>query len=147
MMRQLLHHRLAPAVGSDLSIQLAQLLAAQTEMDRAIGTIYGTVLHIQRAQEAMLGDLHVVTSQMGDLQRANAMTRSNQRTFDYQYHVLHDQVSRIGSRMETIDENVARISGTFSSFLQQLASFRPSASAGPLYRPDPSAPHLPPEST
>ncbi|KAL2458495.1 Uncharacterized protein Adt_45920 [Abeliophyllum distichum] len=37
----------ALAAGSDLSIQLAQLMAAQTEMGRAIGTIQGTVLHIQ----------------------------------------------------------------------------------------------------
>ncbi|KAL2491534.1 Uncharacterized protein Adt_27162 [Abeliophyllum distichum] len=120
---------LAPAADSNHSIQLAQLLAAQTEMSRAIGTIQGAVLHIQRAQEAVLGDLRVVTSQVGDLQHADAMTRSNQRTFDYQYHTLHDQVSRIGSRIETIDENVAHISRTVSSFSQQLASFSPSASA------------------
>ncbi|KAL2532403.1 Uncharacterized protein Adt_05754 [Abeliophyllum distichum] len=108
-----------PSIGSDLSIQLAQLLAAQTEMSQAIVTIQGVVLHIQRAQEVVLGDLRVVTS----------------------------QVSHIGSRMETIDENVARISGTVSSFSQQLASFRPSASARLLHRPDHSAPHLPLEST
>ncbi|KAL2480084.1 hypothetical protein Adt_33050 [Abeliophyllum distichum] len=84
----------APATGSDLSIQLAQLMAAHTEMGQAIGTIQG----------------------VRDLQRVDAMTRSNLRTFDYQYHQLHDQVSRIGSRMETINENVARISGTVSSF-------------------------------
>ncbi|KAL2472034.1 Uncharacterized protein Adt_40170 [Abeliophyllum distichum] len=97
----------APAVGSDLSIQMAQLMATQTEMGRAIGTIQGTVLHIQQTQDVVLGNLRIVTSQVGDLQRADAMTRSNLRTFDYQYHQLHDQVSRIGSRMETLDENVA----------------------------------------
>ncbi|KAL2457987.1 Uncharacterized protein Adt_46130 [Abeliophyllum distichum] len=137
----------APAVGLDLSIQLAQLMATQTEMGRAIGTIQGAVLHIQRAQDVVLGDLRIVTGQVGDLQRADAMTRSNLRTFDYQYHQLHDQVSRIGSRMETIDENVARISGTISSFSQQLASFPTSTSAGPPHQPDPSASHLPPRST
>ncbi|KAL2542417.1 Uncharacterized protein Adt_03395 [Abeliophyllum distichum] len=108
-----------PAVGSDLSIQLAQLMAAQTEISRAIGTIQGTVLHIQRTQDVVLGDLCVVTG----------------------------QVSRIGSRMETIDENVPRISGTVSSFSQQLASFPTSTSAGPPHQPDPSASHLPPGST
>ncbi|KAL2517834.1 Uncharacterized protein Adt_14081 [Abeliophyllum distichum] len=137
----------APAVGSDLNVQLAQLMAPQTEMGRAIGTIQGVVLHIQRTQDVVLGDLRVVTSQVGNLQRADAMTRSNLRTFDYQYHQLHDQVSRIGSRMETIDENVARISGTISSFSQQLASFPTSASAGPSHQPDPPASHLPPGST
>ncbi|KAL2458489.1 hypothetical protein Adt_45914 [Abeliophyllum distichum] len=104
---------------------------AQTEMGRAIGTIQGAVVHIQRAQDVVLGDLHVVTGQVGDLQLADAMTRSNLCTFDYQYHQLYDQVSRIGSRMETIDENVARISGTISSFSHQLASFPTSALAGP----------------
>ncbi|KAL2454305.1 hypothetical protein Adt_48196 [Abeliophyllum distichum] len=109
----------APAAGSDLSIQLSQLMAAQTEMGRAIGTIQGAVLHIQRAQDVVLGDLHVVTG----------------------------QVSRIGSRMETIDENVARISGTISSFSHQLASFPTSALAGPPHQPYPSASYLPPRST
>ncbi|KAL2486798.1 hypothetical protein Adt_31554 [Abeliophyllum distichum] len=136
-----------PAASSNLGIQLAQLLVAQTKMSRAIGTIQGAVLHIQRAQEALLGDLRVVTSQVGDLPRTDAMTWSNQRTFDYQYHALYDQVSRIGGCMETIDENVTRISGIVSNFSQQLASFSPSALAGPLHRPDPSAPHLPLEST
>ncbi|KAL2531500.1 Envelope-like protein [Abeliophyllum distichum] len=97
----------APAVDSDLSIQMAQLMATQTEMGRAIGTIQGTVLHIQQTQDVVLGNLRVLTGQVGDLQRADAMTRSNLRTFDYQYHQLHDQVSRIGSRMETLDKNVA----------------------------------------
>ncbi|KAL2486942.1 JmjC domain-containing protein [Abeliophyllum distichum] len=110
---------LAPAVGSDFRIRLAQLMAAQTDMGRAIGTIQGAVLHIQRAHDVVLGDLRVVTS----------------------------QVSRIGSRMETIDENVARISGTISNFSQQLASFPTSASAGLPHQPDPSASHLPPGST
>ncbi|KAL2466163.1 hypothetical protein Adt_42014 [Abeliophyllum distichum] len=146
-MTQLPHHRQLLATDSDLSIQLAQLMAAQTEMGRAIGTIQDAVLHIQWAQDVVLGDLRVVTSQVGDLQRPDAMTLYNLRTFDYQYHQLHDQVSRIGSRMETIDENVARISGTVSSFSQQLASFHSFASAGPLHQPDPSAPHLPPGST
>ncbi|KAL2486594.1 hypothetical protein Adt_31350 [Abeliophyllum distichum] len=36
----------APAAGLDLSIQMAQLMAAQTEMGLAIGTIQGAVLHI-----------------------------------------------------------------------------------------------------
>ncbi|KAL2480259.1 hypothetical protein Adt_33225 [Abeliophyllum distichum] len=67
----------APAVGSDLSIQLAQLMAAQTEIGRAIGTIQGIVLPIQQTQDVVLGNLRVVTSQVGDLQRADAMTRSN----------------------------------------------------------------------
>ncbi|KAL2532511.1 Uncharacterized protein Adt_05862 [Abeliophyllum distichum] len=115
----------APAAGLDLSIQMAQLMSAQTEMGRAIGTIQG----------------------VEDLQHADAMTRSNLCTFDYQYHQLHDQVSRIGSRMETLDENVARISGTISNFSQQLASFSTSASAGPPHHPDPSASHLPLGST
>ncbi|KAL2458490.1 Uncharacterized protein Adt_45915 [Abeliophyllum distichum] len=44
----------APAAGSDLNIQLAQLMAAQTEMGRAIGTIQGAVLHILRAQDVCL---------------------------------------------------------------------------------------------
>ncbi|KAL2552517.1 Uncharacterized protein Fot_06136 [Forsythia ovata] len=63
-------------------------------------------------QEAMLGDLRYVTSQVRDWQQTDARTRSNQRTLDYQYHAMHDQVSRIESRMETLDENVARISET-----------------------------------
>ncbi|KAL2542141.1 hypothetical protein Adt_03119 [Abeliophyllum distichum] len=126
---------------------MAQLMAAQTEMGRAIGIIQGAVLHIQQTQDIVLGNLWVVTSQVGDLQRADTMTRSNLRTFDYQYHQLHDQVSRIGSRMETLDDNVARISGTISSFSQQLSSFPTSASAGPPHHPDPSASHLPPGST
>ncbi|KAL2458491.1 Uncharacterized protein Adt_45921 [Abeliophyllum distichum] len=115
----------APTVGSDLTIQLAQLMAPQTEMGQAIGTIQGAVLHIQRAQDVVLGDLRVVTSQVGDLQRPDSMTRSNLGTFDYQYHQLHDQVSRIESRMETIDENVARISGTISRFRSSLHPFPP----------------------
>ncbi|KAL2517988.1 hypothetical protein Adt_14235 [Abeliophyllum distichum] len=98
------HHQLQLL---DLSVQMAQLMAAQTEMGRAIGTIQGAVLHIQRTQDVVLGNLRVVTAQVSDLQRADAMTRSNLRTFDYQYHQLHDQMSHIGSRMETLDENVA----------------------------------------
>ncbi|KAL2518378.1 hypothetical protein Adt_14625 [Abeliophyllum distichum] len=36
------HHQApAPAAGLDLSVQMAQLMAAQTEMGRAIGTIQG----------------------------------------------------------------------------------------------------------
>ncbi|KAL2462127.1 Uncharacterized protein Adt_45547 [Abeliophyllum distichum] len=105
------------------------------------------ILHIQQTQDVVLGNLRIVTGQVGDLQAPDAMTRSNLRTFDYQYHQLHDQVSRIGSRMETLDKNVARISGTISSFSQQLASFPTSASTGPPHHPDPSTSHLPPEST
>ncbi|KAL2474521.1 hypothetical protein Adt_35257 [Abeliophyllum distichum] len=126
---------------------MAQLMAAQTEMGRAIGTIQGAVLHIQQTQNVVLGNLRVVTSQVSDLQRADAMTRSNLRTSDYQYHQLHDQMSRIGSRMETLDENVARRLGALSSLSQPLASFPTSASAGPPPHPDPSASHLPPRST
>ncbi|KAL2487325.1 Uncharacterized protein Adt_32081 [Abeliophyllum distichum] len=85
--------------------------------------------------------------QVSYLQCADAMTRSNLRTSDYQYHQLHDQMSRIGSRMETLDENVARISGTLSGLSQTLASFPTSTSAGPPPYPDPSASHLPPGST
>ncbi|KAL2470763.1 putative S-locus lectin protein kinase family protein [Abeliophyllum distichum] len=95
-------------------------------------------------------DLSVQMAQLmavSDLQRADAMTRSNLRTSDYQYHQLHDQMSRIGSRMETLDENVARISGTLSGLSQPHASFPTSASTGPPPHPDPSASHLPPGST
>ncbi|KAL2465898.1 hypothetical protein Adt_41749 [Abeliophyllum distichum] len=109
----------APAAGLDLSVQMAQLMAAQTEMGRAIGTIQGAVLHIQQTQDVVLGNLRVVTSQM----------------------------SRIGSRMETLDENVARISETLSGLSQTHASFPTSTSAGPPPYPDPSASHLPPGST
>ncbi|KAL2513432.1 Envelope-like protein [Abeliophyllum distichum] len=137
----------APAASLDLSVQMAQLMAAHTEMGRAIDTIQGTILHIQQTQDVVLGDLRVVTGQVGDLQRADAMTQSNLRTFDYQYHQLHDQMSRIGSRMETLDENVARISGTLSGLSQPRASFPTSASAGPPPHPDLSASHLPPGST
>ncbi|KAL2474399.1 hypothetical protein Adt_35135 [Abeliophyllum distichum] len=137
----------ALATGLDLSIQMAQLMAAQTKMGRAIGTIQGIVLQIQQTQDVVLGNLRVVIGQVGDLHRADTMTRSNLCTFDYQYHQFHDQVSRIGSRMETLDENVARISGIISSFSQQLASFPTSASTGPPHHPDPSASHLPPGST
>ncbi|KAL2498207.1 Uncharacterized protein Adt_23757 [Abeliophyllum distichum] len=137
----------APAADLDLSVQMAQLMTAQTEMGRAISTIQGAILHIQQTQDIVLGNLHVVTGQVGDLQRADAMTRSNLRTFNYQYHQLHDQMSRIGSRMETPDENVERISGTLSGLSQPLASFPTSASTGPHPHPDPSASHLPPGST
>ncbi|KAL2497860.1 hypothetical protein Adt_23410 [Abeliophyllum distichum] len=108
----------APAAGLDLSVQMAQLMATQTEMG------------------------HV-----SDLQRADAMTRSNLCTSDFQYHQLHDQISRIGSHMETLDENVARISGTLSGLSQTHASFPTSTSAGPPPYPDPSASHLHPGST
>ncbi|KAL2492093.1 hypothetical protein Adt_27721 [Abeliophyllum distichum] len=57
----------APATGSDLSIQIAQLMAAQTEMGRAIGTIQGAILHIQQTNDVVLGNLMVVTGQVGDL--------------------------------------------------------------------------------
>ncbi|KAL2470874.1 Uncharacterized protein Adt_39010 [Abeliophyllum distichum] len=137
----------APAAGLDLSVQMAQLMAAQTEMGRAIGTIQGTVLHIQQTQDVVLGNLRVVTGQVSDLQRTDAMTRSNLRTSDYQYHQLHDQMSRIGSRMETLNENVVRISGTLSDLSQTHASFSTSTSAGPPRYPDPSASHLPLGST
>ncbi|KAL2461735.1 hypothetical protein Adt_45155 [Abeliophyllum distichum] len=137
----------APAAGLDLSVQMAQLMAAQTEMGRAIGTIQGAVLHIQQTQDVVLGNLRVVTGHVSDLQRVDAMTRSNLRTSDYQYHQLHDQMSRMGSRMETLDENVARISGTLSGLSQMHASFPTSTSAGPPPHPDPSASHLPPGST
>ncbi|KAL2531827.1 Uncharacterized protein Adt_05178 [Abeliophyllum distichum] len=137
----------APAAGLDLSVQMAQLMATQTEMGRAIGTIQGAVLHIQQTQDVVLGNLRVVTGQVSDLQHADAMTRSNLRTSDYQYHQLHDQMSRMGSRMETLDENVARISGTLSGLSQTRASFPTSTSAGPPPHPDPSASHLPPGST
>ncbi|KAL2491787.1 hypothetical protein Adt_27415 [Abeliophyllum distichum] len=36
----------APTINSDFNIQLAQLIAAQKEMDRAIGNIQSAVLHI-----------------------------------------------------------------------------------------------------
>ncbi|KAL2543366.1 Uncharacterized protein Adt_04344 [Abeliophyllum distichum] len=137
----------APVAGLDLSVQMAQPMAAQTEMGRAIGTIQGAVLHIQQTQDVVLGNLRVVTGQVSDLQRADAMTRSNLRTSNYQYHQLHDQISRMGSRMETLDENVARISGTLSGLSQTRASFPTSTSAGPPPHPDPSASHLPPGST
>ncbi|KAL2490580.1 hypothetical protein Adt_26208 [Abeliophyllum distichum] len=118
----------APAAGLDLSVQMAQLMAAQTEMGRAIGTIQ-------------------VTGQVRDLQRSDAITWSNLRTSDFQYHQLHDQMNRIGSRMETLDENVARISGTLSGLSQTRASFPTSTSAGPPPYPDLSDSHLPPGST
>ncbi|KAL2517600.1 Uncharacterized protein Adt_13847 [Abeliophyllum distichum] len=137
----------APAAGLDLSVQMAQLMAAQTEMGRAIGTIQGAVLHIQQTQDVVLGNLRAVGGQVRDLQRSDALTRSNLRTSDFQYHQLHDQMNRIGSRMETLDENVARISGTLSGLSQTRASFPTSTSAGPPPYPDPSAPHLPPGST
>ncbi|KAL2518353.1 Uncharacterized protein Adt_14600 [Abeliophyllum distichum] len=137
----------APAADLDLSVQMAQLMAAQTEMGRAIGTIQGAVLHIQQTQDVVLGNLRVVTGQVRDLQRADAMTRSNLRTSDFQYHQLYDQMRRIGGRMETLDENVARISGTLSDLSQTRASFPTSASVGPPPYLDPSASHLPPEST
>ncbi|KAL2497857.1 hypothetical protein Adt_23407 [Abeliophyllum distichum] len=104
----------APAAGLDLNVHMAQLMAAQTEMGCTIGTIQGAVLHIQQSQDIVLGNLRVVTGQVSDLQHADAMTRSNLHTSDFQYHQLHDQMSRIGSHMETLDENVMRISGTLS---------------------------------
>ncbi|KAL2518091.1 Uncharacterized protein Adt_14338 [Abeliophyllum distichum] len=137
----------APAAGLDLSVQMAQLMAAQTEMGRAIGTIQGAVLHIQQTQDVVLGNLRVVPGQVRDLQHADAMNWSNLRTSNFQYHQLHDQMSRIGSRMETLDENVARIFGTLSDLSQTRASFPTSTSAGPPPYPDPSASHLPPGST
>ncbi|KAL2453525.1 hypothetical protein Adt_48974 [Abeliophyllum distichum] len=126
---------------------MAQLMAAQTEMGQAIGTIQGAVLHIQQTQDVVLGNLRAVTGQVRNLKRSDAMIRSNLRTSDFQYHQLHDQMNRIGSRMETLDENVARISGTLSGLSQTRASFPTSTSSGPPPYPDPSASHLPPRST